>query len=278
MAPSNDNAGGRAPVAAVTGGRRGIGRACAAALAGAGFDVVVVDLVDDADTAATLAEIRAAGRGARFVAGDIAEIDRRVALVDGIVGAFGTIDCLVNNAGVFATTRGADLLDVTPESYDRVMGVNLRGTFFLTQEVARRMVAEGDAKHPIDRSIITVTSGVVGRPRTDLPEYSFSKTGLSLMSQAFALRLGCHGIRTWEIRPGVTRSEMSRDAWGIYEKLIAEGRFPIPRIGLPEDVGRAVAMFATGTLPYSTGGHLYLDGGFHIPAPVLPRGDAPARS
>jgi NAD(P)-dependent dehydrogenase (short-subunit alcohol dehydrogenase family) len=265
----------RAPVAVVTGGRRGIGRACATALAGAGFDVVVLDLVEDADAAETLAAIRVLGRRAAFVAGDIAEIERRQALVDALVAAFGAIDCLVNNAGVFATTRGADLLDVTPESYDRVMGVNLRGTFFLTQEVARRMVAESDARRPRDRSIITVTSGVVGRPRTDLPEYSFSKTGLALMSQAFALRLGRHGIRTFEIRPGVTRSEMSRDAWGIYEKLIAEGRFPIARIGLPEDVGAAVAMFAAGTLPYSTGGHLYLDGGFHIPTPVLPRADGP---
>ncbi len=272
-----DRAAQRVPIAAITGGRRGIGRAGAGALARAGFDVIVVDLEHDDDTTATLAEITAAGRQGRFLRGDIAEIAKRDQLADAIFGAFGTLDCLVNNAGVFADRRGADLLEVTPESYDRVMNVNLRGTFFLTQAIARRMVAEVDQPRPLGRSIITITSGVVGRPRMDLPEYSFSKTGLSLMSQAFALRLGRHGINTHEIRPGVTRTGMSRDVWDTYDQLIAEGRFPIGRIGQPEDVGKAIVLLATGWLAYSTGGHIYVDGGFHIPASQVTRRDPPTR-
>jgi 3-oxoacyl-[acyl-carrier protein] reductase len=131
----------RAPVAAVTGGRQGIGRGIAFALAEAGFDVVVLDLVEDASAAETLAGICERGRKAAFVSGDIAEIERREEIADAFFAAFGTLDCLVNNAGVSVRVRG-DLLEVTPESFDRVIGINLRGTFFLTQAVAKRMVAD----------------------------------------------------------------------------------------------------------------------------------------
>lgn len=257
-------------MAVVTGGRRGIGQACAYALAGAGFDIVIVDL-EEPGAAETLANCRERGARAQMQVGDIADIDQRAPLVSRIFEVFGTVDCLVNNAGVLSGTRGQDLLDVTPRDFDHVMTVNLRGTFFLTQEIARRMIAEGDIERPAERSIITISSGAVGRARTDSPEYAFSKTCLALMSQMFALRLGKHGIRTYEIRPGVNKTEMSRGAWSMYEELIAEGRFPIPRLGLPEDVGKTVASLATGMLPYCTGGHVYLDGGFHIPTSERPR-------
>jgi len=258
-------------VAAVTGGRRGIGQACAISLAEAGFDVVIVDLEEDAGATQTLANAAEHGARAGMVVGNIAEIDHRADLVDRLYQAFGTVDCLVNNAGVLSGTRGQDLLNVTPADFDHVMSVNLRGTFFFTQEVARRMVGEAAKGPPAERSIITISSGAVGRARTDSPEYAFSKSCLALMSQMFALRLGKHGIRTYEIRPGINRTEMSRDAWGMYEELIAEGRFPIPRLGVPEDVGKTVASLATGGLAYCTGGHVYVDGGFHIPTSVRPR-------
>ena len=262
---------GHRPVAAVTGGRRGIGQACAISLAEAGFDVVIVDLEEDAGATQTLANAAEHGARAGMVVGNIAEIDHRADLVDRLYQAFGTVDCLVNNAGVLSGTRGQDLLNVTPADFDHVMSVNLRGTFFFTQEVARRMVGEAAKGPPAERSIITISSGAVGRARTDSPEYAFSKSCLALMSQMFALRLGKHGIRTYEIRPGINRTEMSRDAWGMYEELIDEGRFPIPRLGLPEDVGKTVASLATGGLAYCTGGHVYVDGGFHIPTSVRPR-------
>ncbi len=263
----------RAPVAVVTGGRRGIGRAISVALVEAKFDVVIVDLEEDADARATLAEIAERKGRAKFVAGDIGALDRRVELVDGIFAAFGTVDCLVNNAGVLSGVRGQDLLTVTPDVFDRVMNVNLRGTFFLTQEIAKRMVAEDEAGtgRPVGRSIVTITSGAVGRARTDSPEYSFSKTSLALMSQIFAVRLGRHNIATYDLRPGVTRTEMSRSAWGMYEELVEEGRFPIRRLGLPDDIARAVVTLASGGLSYVTGGFITIDGGFGIPASVMPR-------
>jgi len=262
---------GARPVAVITGGRRGIGQACALSLAEAGFDIVILDLEEDADATQTLAKLADHGVRARMVVGNIADIDHRAGLVDRVFQAFGTVDCLVNNAGVLSGTRGQDLLNVTPRDFDHVMSVNLRGTFFFTQEVARRMVGEAEKGPSAERSIITISSGAVGRARTDSPEYAFSKSCLALMSQMFALRLGKHGIRTYEIRPGINRTEMSRDAWGMYEELIDEGRFPIPRLGLPEDVGKTVASLATGGLAYCTGGHVYVDGGFHIPTSVRPR-------
>ena len=182
-----------------------------------------------------------------------------------------TFDCLVNNAGVMPKTRGGDLLDVTPENFDAVMNVNLRGTFFLTQEFAKRMIATRPEGRPVIGSIITISSGAVGKPRLDSPEYAFSKTSLSLMSQAFALRLGQYGIHTYELRPGVTKTEMSRDAWPMYDKMIADGRFPIARMGEPSDVGQAAATLASGGLAFSTGEFFNIDGGFHMPFTAVAR-------
>lgn len=259
-----------APVAVVTGGRRGIGRACAEALAEAGYDIVIADLAEDEDAAAALAAVRARDRRAAFVAGDIADLPALPALTDRLFAAFGAVDCLVNNAGVMPKARGRDLLDVSPDTFDLVMNVNLRGTFFFTQEMARRLVAQVEAGRRERQAIITITSGAVGKPKLDSPEYNFSKTCLSMMSQAFGARLGPWGIHTYEIRPGVTKTEMSRDVWGMYDKMIADGRFPIPRMALPEDIGRTAAALATGALPFSTGEFVNVDGGFHInlPAPV----------
>jgi NAD(P)-dependent dehydrogenase (short-subunit alcohol dehydrogenase family) len=129
------------------------------------------------------------------------------------------------------------------------------------------MAAEDAADRPVPRSIITISSGAVGRPSMDWPEYAFSKTCLSLMSQAFALRLAPHGVRTCEIRPGVTKTEMSRDVWEAYDAMIAAGRLPLGRMALPEDIGQAVALFATGRLAHTTGDYIHVDGGLHIPAP-----------
>ena len=265
---------GRPPIAAVTGGRRGIGRAIACALADAGFDIVLVDIEADADASETCEAIRVRGRRVKFLTADIARIEGRDALVEAIFAAHGTIDCLVNNAGVVPSVRRLDLLEVTPESFDRVMGINLRGTFFLTQAVAKRMVAEGVTERPL-RSIVTITSGVAGKPRTDWPEYSFSKTGLSLMSQAFAIRLAPFGVRTYEIRPGVNRTSMSRDVWEAYEGVIEDGRLPLGRIGMPEDIAKAVTALATGQLAYTTGDRIYVDGGSHIPVSRTPNPKLP---
>jgi NAD(P)-dependent dehydrogenase (short-subunit alcohol dehydrogenase family) len=253
----------RAPAALVTGARRGIGRGIAYALADAGFDVVVNDLVDDPATAETLAMIRTKGRRAAFVPGSIADLHGHPRLVDAAFAAFGTIDCLANNAGIQVKVRG-DVLDVKPESFDELLAVNLRGTFFLTQAVARRMLAESRTADDPPRSIVTISSAnarIVGPNRA---EYCFAKTGLAMMNQLFAVRLADADIACYEIRPGIIRTDMTAPAAERYDKLIAEGITPIRRWGEPEDVGRTVAALAARLLPFNTGDAFHVDGGLHI--------------
>ncbi len=249
------------PQAIVTGGNRGIGRGVAVALAIAGFDVVVVDRERDAGTEATLAAIAAAGRRAAFVGCDIAELAAHAAALEAAWSFAGRVDCLVNNAGVGVARRG-DMLDVTPESFDRVLGVNLRGTFFFTQATARRMVTDGAGAHP--RSIVTISSSNAEIASPERAEYCVSKAGLAMMTRLLAVRLAGEGIMAYDIRPGLIRTEMTRPATAKYDRLIAEGMTPIPRWGEPDDVGRVVATLAQGLLPFVTGDAIHVDGGLHI--------------
>jgi NAD(P)-dependent dehydrogenase (short-subunit alcohol dehydrogenase family) len=251
------------PVAVVTGARQGIGKGIALALAASGFDLVLVDLQEDSVAARTLQELAAAGANCRFLVGDISAVEKRGQLAEAIFSAFGQVDTLVNNAGVQVQVRG-DLLEVTPESFDRVMGVNLRGTFFLTQEIARRMIEQGAHPAAAHRSIITISSANAYLVAADRPEYCFSKMSLSMMTKAFALRLGRHGIACYEIRPGVIRTDMTAGVKEKYDRLIGEGLLPIARWGEPADVGGVVATLARGGMPYSTGDAFHVDGGLHI--------------
>lgn len=250
-------------MAVVTGGRRGIGRGICHGLASAGFDVAVVDLDEDEAAQATLAGVEARGAEARFVRGDIADLDRHAAILERVYQAFGTIDCLVNNAGVSVARRG-DILDVTPESFDRVIGINLRGTFFLTQAAARRMIGESRPPEAPARSIITISSANAWLVGPDRAEYCMAKTGLTMMTKMFAARLAPHGIFTYEVQPGIIETDMTAVAKAKYDRLIGEGLTPIPRWGMPEDVGKAVASLASGAMPFSTGDAYRIDGGLHI--------------
>lgn len=253
----------RNPVALVTGGKRGIGAAIAQAMAGRGFDVAVVDLERDEQAERTLAAVKALGRRAEFLVGDIADLAGHRVLLDKVWAAFGTLDCLVNNAGVQVKVRG-DLLDMTVESFDRILGVNLRGTFFLTQEAARRMVRERREADDPHRSIVTVSSVNAVKASTNRGEYCISKAGLTMTNKLFALRLAEHNIHCYEIRPGVIATEMTAPAKERYDKQIAEGLFPIARWGQPADIAGAIATLATGAVPFSTGAAFPIDGGLHI--------------
>jgi NAD(P)-dependent dehydrogenase (short-subunit alcohol dehydrogenase family) len=255
----------RAPIAFVTGARRGIGRGIAYALADAGFDVVVNDMLDDAATRETLEAIGAKGRRAAFVQGSIAELPAHAKLIQAAFSAFGTVDCLVNNAGIQVKVRG-DLLDVTPESFDEILAVNLRGTFFLTQAVAKRMLAERRSPGDPPRSIVTISSANARLVSLNRAEYCFAKTGLAMLSQLFALRLAEADVACYEVRPGVIRTDMTAAAKDRYDRLIAEGLTPIRRWGEPEDVGRTVAALAQRLLPFNTGDAFHVDGGLHIKA------------
>jgi 3-oxoacyl-[acyl-carrier protein] reductase len=255
-------------VALVTGGSRGIGRGIAVALAGAGFDVAINYAGNRAAAEECQALCRAAAQrhDARFeiVQGDISSRDDRARLVEFVRTAFGRIDCLVNNAGV-APTQRADMLEAGEESFDRLIDVNLKGPYFLTQQVARWMIelrqSLGAAYAP---TIITVTSISAYTASTNRGDYCLSKSGLAMLTKLFAVRLADHGIGVYEIRPGVIKTDMTSGVQAKYDKLIGDGLTPIRRWGFPEDVGRAVTAVAAGHFPFSTGEVINVDGGFHL--------------
>jgi NAD(P)-dependent dehydrogenase (short-subunit alcohol dehydrogenase family) len=245
----------------VTGARRGIGCGIAFAFAEAGYDIVINDLVEDDAAAAALAGVRERGANAQFVRGDVSDLDAIPEIAERACTAFGGLECLVNNAGITVKKRG-DLLEVTPESYDRVMNVNLRGPFFLTQEIARRMLAAEPGRHP--RSIISLSSANATLVAPDRAEYCLSKTGVSMMTKLYASRLGEASIGVFEIRPGIIRTDMTAVVKEKYDRLIEGGLTPIKRWGEPRDIGRVAVALASGDFHFSTGDAFHVDGGLHI--------------
>jgi NAD(P)-dependent dehydrogenase (short-subunit alcohol dehydrogenase family) len=248
------------PLAIVTGARRGIGAGIAIELASRGFDIGVTD-IDAAGAGDTLTTIEAQGARGRLFTFDLGDIERHAEVVEQIVEWAGPIVCLVNNAGSPAAPRG-DLLDVGAPSYDHVLDVNLRGTFFFTQAVARHMVATTSV-HP--RSIVTVSSVSVEMASVERAEYCLSKAGLGMLTKLYALRLAEHGIGVFEVRPGVSRTPMTEGVADQYEQRIADGLVPMKRWGCPEDVARAVAVLASGELAFATGSVVHVDGALSIP-------------
>ena len=248
-------------VALVTGAGRGIGRAIAFALAEAGFDIVLNDLNPD-ELKETSEGVGARNARAACVVADVSDLAGHEKLLDEACQHFGTPTCHVNNAGISVARRG-DMLDVTPESFDRLMAVNLRGPFFLTQKLAARMLT--DHQDTTFRVIITISSANAFAASPERAEYCISKSGLSMMTKLFATRLAGAGINVYEIRPGVIRTAMTAVARERYDGLYDAGDFtPINRWGDPSEVGRAAAMLATGSLPFSTGEIIHVDGGLHI--------------
>lgn len=250
--------------ALVTGGSRGIGRGICKALAAAGFDVAIVALEPGEEASASVADVHSFARKAIYFQQDIADLGSHAALIEAVRENLGTIDCLVNNAGVTSLRRG-DMLELTAESFDRNVAVNLRGTFFLTQAVARAMIStDSNGAGPAYRSIVTITSAnaeILGLNRAD---YCMTKAALSMMSKLFAARLAQANIHVFEVRPGIIRSDMTEPAAATYDRLIENDGVPLKRWGTPEDVGRAVATIALGQLPFATGEVLNVGGGLHL--------------
>lgn len=249
------------PAALVTGGARGIGRGCVIALAERGFNLIINDLKMSDDLNSAVFEVEALGRKAIPLPGDIADIRDHERIVDEAWKAFGGIDCLVNNAGISVAQRD-DLLKVAPESFDRLIEVNLRGTFFLTQKVAQRMLSESRDGF---RSIVTVSSANSEAAAVERGEYCISKSGLTMMTRLFAVRLAEAGINVYEVRPGVISTDMTAVAKDRYDTLFDQGLAPISRWGNPQDVGISVASLASGAMPYTTGEAIHVDGGLLIP-------------
>jgi NAD(P)-dependent dehydrogenase (short-subunit alcohol dehydrogenase family) len=261
-------------VALVTGASRGIGRAITLALAKEGFDCVVNYARNAAAAEEVKGLVEAAGVRAHLVQADIGSSDDRTRLVDETVRVFGRIDLLVNNAGIAPDVR-ADILDASEESFDRLISINLKGPYFLTQLVARRMIEQvkgsgfgvqgsGSSAKP-NPKIVTISSISAFTASTNRGDYCVAKAGLSMMTQLYASRLAEHGINVYEIRPGVIATDMTGPVKAKYDKLIfEEGLTPIRRWGEGEDVARAVVAVATDLLPFSTGEVINVDGGFHL--------------
>ena len=234
-----------AAVAIVTGAARGIGSACAEALRARGFAVVGVDR-----------EPFSSPQG-KAVQADIADPAHHARILE---AADGRVDCLVNNAGVQVEVRG-DLLDVSEASFDRLIGINLRGTFFLTQAVARLMLAApGDGF----RSIITISSVNAFMAGTNRGEYCMSKAALTMMVKLFGVRLAEAGIRCYEVRPGIIRTDMTAAVADKYDRLIAGGLVPSARWGEAGDVASAVAALASGKMGFATGTVVNVDGALSV--------------
>ncbi len=253
------------PVALITGGSRGIGFGCAQHLARAGFDLAINGVREEAQVGEPLAALRALGADVAYCRGDIATAESRAAILEAVHKKFQRLNVLVNNAGVAPKVRH-DLLETTEESWDHVVDTNLKGAFFLTQAVARYMIAQQKSDPKNYRGcIITVSSISATVVSVNRGEYCVSKAGLSMVTGLFAARLGEFNLPVYEIRPGVIKTDMTSAVTAKYDKLIDEGLAVTRRWGFPDDVGRAAAALARGDFPYSTGQVIMVDGGMLIP-------------
>ena len=256
------------PVALVTGGSRGLGRGIASALARKGMSVAVNYAGNSAAAAETVQQCTSLKTDARqrFVAlkANVADPAERLRLVKETLASFGRIDALVNNAGIGPRVR-ADITQTSLESFREVLQVNLEGPFFLTQAVVDYWLTHRPEPVPgFGFTVIFNSSISADTVSVNRGEYCISKSGLTMVTQLWAVRLAAEGINVYELRPGIMATDMTSGVKEKYDSLIADGLVPQRRWGTDEDIGRAVGSLVTGEFPYSTGSVIYLDGGFHI--------------
>lgn len=251
-------------IAAVTGSRRGIGLGIIKALAAEDYKVIVSDVVPYEEALPVLEELRVAGIDADYIKCDISDTEDRVNFVKEIKEKYGRLDVHVNNAGVAPNVR-LDILETTEQSFDRLIRINLKGTFFMCQAIANMMIAfkQGGVEDYNPR-IVNIASMSAYTSSTNRGEYCISKAGISMVTKLFADKLAENGIPVFEVRPGIIMTDMTSTVKEKYEKLIAEGITPIKRFGYPEDVANCVMAAVSGRLDFATGQVLNADGGFHI--------------
>ncbi len=245
----------------VTGGARGIGAGIVRSLAAAGHNVGFCGRAEVGSCDDFLAELKAnySGNFAYFCC-DVSNSSDREKLLNDFEATFGSIDALINNAGVAPNVR-ADLLDMGEDSFDRVLGINLKGPFFLTQAVAKRMLNSSSSNF---KCIINIGSVSADYASINRGEYCLSKSAVAMATKLFSVRLADDGICVYEIRPGVIKSDMTGAVSAKYDKMIAEGLTLQKRWGMPDDIGKVAAMLLTGALAYSTGQVINVDGGLTI--------------
>ncbi|NLC44904.1 MAG: 3-ketoacyl-ACP reductase [Clostridiales bacterium] len=253
-------------VALVTGGARGIGLAVSAQLAKEGYNLAVLGTSAEDRVKENLDQIRAYGNDLIYVQGSLGDEKDREKLLKTTLDHYGRIDVLVNNAGVAPKVR-ADILETSEESFDYVLDINLKGTFFLTQAVANQMLNQSnqeDKDNDYQGVIIIVSSMSEYTASINRGEYCISKAGLGMVTKLFADRLADEGILVYEIRPGIIRTDMTKTVTEKYDNLISDGILPRSRWGEPQDVADAVSVLCSGKLAYSVGQTIDVDGGFHI--------------
>jgi NAD(P)-dependent dehydrogenase (short-subunit alcohol dehydrogenase family) len=252
-------------VALVTGGSRGIGFGIARELAREGLDVVVCGMRPENQVSAVLDVLRATGSDILYCQADVSQKNMRTTMLDTIREHYGRLHVLVNNAGVAPRER-KDVLEATEESFEWVMRINLQGPHFLCQEAANRMIEQKQADTEFRGCIVNVSSISATMVSTNRAEYCISKAGLSMVTKVWAVRLAEFDIPVFEVQPGITQTDMTSSpaVKAKYDTLIAEGLTLQPRWGMPEDVGKAVAMLVRGDLPNSTGQVINIDGGMRI--------------
>ncbi|MEM7267659.1 MAG: 3-ketoacyl-ACP reductase [Pseudomonadota bacterium] len=245
-------------VALITGGQRGIGLGVAKALNAAGFRIAIASEKPESDpeVAAALSELG----GAIYLRHDMRSVDRVPELLDAVERSLGPVSTLISNAGIPSPVRG-DMLEIAPDAFDLVMDVNLKGGFFLAQEVARRMLTLSSEPY---RSIIFVTSVSAELASVERAEYCIAKAGAAMMTKLFAARLADAGIGVFELRPGIIATDMTAAVKEKYDRAINDGLVPAKRWGEPADIGAVVMPLATGQMAYSTGAVIPVDGGLSI--------------
>ena len=247
------------PTAIVTGASRGIGRGISLMLAEKGYKIIAAATREPEAVKEYIDELQARSPESFYVACDISKPECRAHLLEEAEKS-GGFDILVNNAGAAPLVR-EDLLQMSEESLDRLLSINLKGTFLLTQAAARMMIErETDA----NKMIINITSISADTSSISRGEYCISKAGVSMITKLFADRLAEYGIMVNEIRPGIIMTGMTSTVKQKYDNLIEGGLLPIKRWGKPEDIASAVLKLSDGSLPYITGQSLDVDGGFHI--------------
>ena len=250
-------------IAFITGGTRGIGFGVALALGKAGFDLALNGMRNEGEVTDALEELRNQGVNVAYFQGNVAVREDRQAMLNKILSHFGSVNVLVNNAGIAPRER-ADILLAKEEIWDEVMEINLKGPYFLTQLFANYFV-EKKLENPLfEASIINISSISAFVASVNRGEYCISKAGIAMATKLWATRLGEYDIPVYEIQPGIIKTDMTSGVVEKYDKLFQEGISLQRRWGLPDDVGKVAAMLAQGNMPYATGQAIKVDGGLHI--------------
>jgi NAD(P)-dependent dehydrogenase (short-subunit alcohol dehydrogenase family) len=252
------------PTALITGGSRGIGFGCAQRLAEIGFNIAINGMREESQVAEPIKKLEALGAEVLYCRGDIGSSDARMAMLESVRKGFGRLNILVNNAGVAPKER-KDILEASEDSFDYVVGTNLKGPYFLTQAVAKWMIEQKQMAPDEFFSIINVGSISATVASVNRGEYCVAKSGIAMMTLLFAARLGEFDIPVYEVRPGVIKTDMTSGVSQKYDKLIEDGLCVTRRWGYPDDVGKAVGSLARGDFPYSTGQTIHIDGGLTLP-------------